>query len=466
MSYVNDLIKSIGNKTAASITKSEFCTIKNFYDSGSYIINGLLGGSFYKGIPSGVVSGWAGIQGSGKTYVLLKSVSEFLRNNKDRLVFVFESEGSYDKDRVVGLIGADVADRLIVIQVRTVEEFKIQIFKLLEGIEKAGNNRPVMIGLDSLGMLACQSDLDNAAKGKNTRSMQKQRIIKEIFTIISKPLKLMDIPLMMTNHVYTKIGSYVGGMEISGGMGFKFACRNIIEMLKRREKDGDKHIGTGITAIARKGLYVAEDKTKVKFAINFRGGISRYSGLYDFAIDNEICRKVSHGNQGTSYVFDELNLEITKADRRKKTAYDIFEPELLGYLNQKFMEEFVTTGEGGDTDETKEEKKTLVPEVATKKNKEVDLIEMIENTEEPVEETHIKETKNDVDDLIEEIVNVDQDGNSVYKLAIEDATKQISTLQKVISNKKTTKYGITKSKKKIKELNANINDLNKKIGKI
>ena len=346
MSYMKNLIKSMGNKTASKIADSDFCTIKNFYDTGVYIINGLLGGSFFKGLPSGVGAGFAGIYGCGKTYVLLKTASEFLKQTKKDggIVFIFESEGAYDRDRVIALVGEDVADRLVVIQIKTIEQFKTQIFKLLNEIEKQGNTKPIFLGLDSLGMLATESDLENAEKGKNVRNMQKQQLIKSMFTIISGIIKSLDIPLFMTNHVYEKIGSYVPGNEISGGNGFKFACRNIVEMIKRKEKnDKSIHIGTGVTAISRKGLYVKEDFCKVKFAINFRGGIGRYSGLFDYILDNDIAKKINRGPKGMTLVFEDFGgYEITKEDRKIKTLGEIFHEEFLHYLDDDFQKRLCT----------------------------------------------------------------------------------------------------------------------------
>ena len=408
MSYVNNLIKSLGNKTAAKITESDFCEIKKFYDTGVYILNGILGGSFFKGIPSGVVSGFAGRQGSGKTYVLLKAASEFLKHNKDGLVFIFESEGAYDKERVIRLVGKEESERLIVIQVRTIEKFKTQIFNLLNQIEKEGNLVPILLGLDSLGMLASESDLENAEKGKNVRNMQKQQIIKSLFTIISEPLKKLDIPLLMTNHVYTAIGSYVPSDEISGGMGFKFACRNIVEMKKRKEKDDNKnHIGTGITAIVKKGMYVAEDYTKLKFAINFKGGISRYSGLYDFILDWNIAKEVNKGSLGKTLVFPDFNnYEISKADRKNKKLGEIFYPEFLQYLDRKFQELFYTNSDSNVEEEINSE---------------------IEEELKEVEEL-VNDTENDK--LIEEQEKILKD-DSVSKYAKHKAKKKIKELKEI-----------------------------------
>ena len=428
MSYVKNLIKSLGNNTASKITESDFCEIKNFYDTGVYILNGIFGGSFFKGIPSGVVSGLAGRQGSGKTYALLKAASMFLRANKDALCFIFESEGSYDKERVIKLVGEDVADRLIVIQVRTIEKFKTQIFNLLKQIEKDGNPVPVLLGLDSLGMLASEVDLEYAAKGENKRNMQKQQIIKSLFTIISEPLKKMDIPLIMTNHVYTAIGSYAGGDEISGGMGFKFACRNIIEMKKRKEKDDNKnHIGTGVTAIVKKGMYVAEDFTKVKFAINFKGGISKYSGLYDFILDNNIAKEVNKGSLGKTLIFEDFdNYEITKADRKNKTMAEIFHPEFLKYLDKKFQELFYTNSDS-DVNEKVEE---LINE-DLKETKEI-----IENKK-PKKKSEKKLTKN---------------------INKKDKEKILKEQNKILKDDNSTKYAKYKAKKVIKELNQTISE--------
>ena len=88
-------------------TKNEYATIvKNgivgdlcgFVDSGSYLLNALISGSMFKGIPNNKVTLFSGPEGVGKSFILLSVISLYLKNNKDGVVVFFESESAQRKE--------------------------------------------------------------------------------------------------------------------------------------------------------------------------------------------------------------------------------------------------------------------------------------------------------------------------------------------------------------------------------
>ena len=52
-----------------------------------------------------------------------------------------------------------------------------------------------------------------------------------------------NIPMIVTNHTYDVIGSYVPTKEMGGGSGLKYAASTIIYLSKKKRKDGTAIVG-------------------------------------------------------------------------------------------------------------------------------------------------------------------------------------------------------------------------------
>ena len=67
--FLRDVIKQVGNEYASIVDDGvEAGDVDNFIDTGSFILNGLLSGSIYGGLPSNKITALAGESATGKTY--------------------------------------------------------------------------------------------------------------------------------------------------------------------------------------------------------------------------------------------------------------------------------------------------------------------------------------------------------------------------------------------------------------
>ena len=90
-----------------------------------------------------------------------------------------------------------------------------------------------------------------------------------------------NIPLIVTNHTYDVIGSYVPTKEMGGGSGLKYAASTIIYLTKKKEKDGKDVIGNIIKAKTHKSRLSKENKeVQVRLYYDERG-LDKYYGLLD-----------------------------------------------------------------------------------------------------------------------------------------------------------------------------------------
>ena len=294
MNFLKQIVKDSGNKFASIVDDGiEGADVDGFIDTGSYAFNALLSGSIHGGIANNKIIALAGESATGKTYFTLGIVSEFLKTNKDAIVLYFDSEQAVTSE-MFATRGVDPS-RVAVFPVATIEEFKTQcvgiVDKILEMDE--AERKPMMIVLDSLGMLSTEKEMNDSAEGKNVRDMTRAQGVKATFRVLTMKLGKAKIPMIMTNHVYAVIGSYVPMQERGGGAGLKYAASTIVYLSKKKEKNADGDI---IGSIIHCKLYksrLTKENQIVDVQLNYDSGLNRHYGLIDIAINAGIFKKVS-----------------------------------------------------------------------------------------------------------------------------------------------------------------------------
>ena len=279
MDFLKEIVKEIGDeytKVAADIEENE-----RFIDTGSYIFNGLVSGSIYGGVSSSRITAIAGESSTGKTYFSLAVVKNFLDNNPDGYCLYFDTEAAVNK----GLLesrGIDLS-RLVVVNVVTIEEFRSKALRAVDIYLKTSEEerKPCMFVLDSLGMLSTEKEIRDALDDKQVRDMTKSQLVKGAFRMLTLKLGQANIPLIVTNHTYDVIGSYVPTKEMGGGSGLKYAASTIIYLSKKKEKDQKEVIGNLIKAKTHKSRLSKENKeVQIRLYYDERG-LDRYYGLLE-----------------------------------------------------------------------------------------------------------------------------------------------------------------------------------------
>ena len=89
------------------------------------------------------------------------------------------------------------------------------------------------------------------------------------------------IPLIVTNHTYDVIGSYVPTKEMGGGSGLKYAASTIIYLSKKKEKSEKEVVGNIIKAKTAKSRLSKENKeVQIRLYYDERG-LDKYYGLLE-----------------------------------------------------------------------------------------------------------------------------------------------------------------------------------------
>jgi RecA/RadA recombinase len=333
------LMKETGNEYAGIAGDGiEAGDVTSFIDTGSHAFNALLSGSIYGGLPGNKVTALAGEPSTGKTFYAINICRQFLKDNPKGFVFYFESESAISKhmleEREVD------TKRLAIMPVATIQEFRTQAVKILDKyLEQKGERLPMLFVLDSLGNLSTQKEMEDIAEGKDTRDMTRAQLIRGAFRVLTLKLGKANVPLIVTNHVYDVVGSYMPMKKMGGGAGLEYAASTIIFLSKKKDKaldDDDGRTGAVITAHTKKARLTVEDK-KVETWLNYAKGLDQYYGLLGLAEQFGIAKKVS-----TRYEFPDGSKGFEKDI--KKNPHKYFTEEVLAAIDAGCKEEFLYGG--------------------------------------------------------------------------------------------------------------------------
>jgi RecA/RadA recombinase len=330
--FLKDIIKETGNEYASLVSEGSTGDVDSFIDTGSYIFNALLGGSIHRGLPSNKITAIAGESATGKTFFVLGLCKNFLDKNPDGGVIFFESESAITKEIIED---RDIdSSRMVVMPVTTVQEFRHQTIQVLDKYisQNKSERKPILLILDSLGMLSTTKEMEDTQAGKETRDMTRAQIVKAAFRVLTLKLAKAKVPLVITNHTYDVVGSMFPQKEMGGGSGLKYAASSIIYLSKKKEKDGTEIIGNIIHCKNYKSRLTKENKV-VDVRLTYDKGLDRYYGLLDLALKYGIFKQVS-----TRIELPDGSKTFGKTINNNPTKF--FTPEIIEQLDAVCAKEF------------------------------------------------------------------------------------------------------------------------------
>ena len=335
MDFLKDIVKEIGDeytKLAADIDDTE-----TYVDTGSFVLNALVSGSISGGVSGNKITAIAGESSTGKTFFSLAVVKNFLDTNPDAYCLYFDTEAAVNKSLLVSR-GIDL-NRFVVINVVTIEQFRQKALQAVDIYLKTSEDerKPCMFVLDSLGMLSTEKEIRDALDDKQVRDMTKSQLVKGAFRMLTLKLGQAKIPMIVTNHTYDVIGSYVPTKEMGGGSGLKYAASTIIYLSKKKEKDGTEVVGNLIKAKTAKSRLSKENKDVTIRLFYDHRGLDRYYGLLELGELGGLWKNVAG-----RYEMDGKKV-YAKAILKDPEIY--FTPEVMEQLDQIARKEF-SYGEG------------------------------------------------------------------------------------------------------------------------
>jgi RecA/RadA recombinase len=281
------LIKNSTIDLTSTLLDSKIFTKKDMIPTPVPMINVALSGSVDGGITPGLTM-LAGPSKHFKTGFALLMASSFLRKYKDGIVLFYDSEFGTPQSYFTTF--NIPFDSVVHTPITDIEELKFDIMAQMKELSREDR---VMIIIDSIGNLASKKEVDDALDGKSVADMSRAKQLKSLFRMITPHLSLKDIPMVVVNHTYKEIGLYPKDI-VGGGTGSYYSSDAIWILGRQQDKDADGINGYHFVINIEKSRYVKE-KSKIPITVSFNGGINRWSGLLDVALDGGYIVKPKAG---------------------------------------------------------------------------------------------------------------------------------------------------------------------------
>ena len=311
MKILDKIKKNSSIKDSAILSKSKFFTEKDMIPTSIPIINVALSGKLDGGLTPGLTM-WAGPSKHFKTAFSLLMAKSYLDKYEDAALLFYDSEFGTPQS-YFDAFGIDT-ERVLHTPITDVEQLKHDIMNQLQNIEKTDK---VIIVLDSIGNLASKKEVEDSIEGKSVADMSRAKQMKSLFRMVTPHLTIKDIPMIVVNHTYKEIGMFPKDI-VGGGTGSYYSADTIWILGRQQDKDGTEIVGYNFIINVEKSRYVRE-KSKIPVTVSFGGGINKWSGLLDIALEGNFVSKPSNGwyakvDQETGEVLEKKRFADTQTE--------------------------------------------------------------------------------------------------------------------------------------------------------
>ena len=309
--------------------RSGFTDPITWIDTGNFALNKMISGNFFRGIPLGAVTVFAGEPASGKSYIVSANiVRDALRQGIS--VVIVDTEDAL-RETWMRKLGVDTDDPNLMKEVwSTINQITDVIKEYTEGYIETNKIVPreeqpkVLFVIDSLGMLQTEAEIEQFEKGelKGDKGI-KAKALKMLVANCIRLFSGYEIGMVATNHTYKSQDMYHPDDVISGGSSFVYASSIVVSMNKKKLRETEKGKGTSTIGIISKAKCVKTRFSKpfeeVEIHIPYDRGMDPYSGLFDM-FEGKVLIK-----DGNRYVYTNKDGVEHKLFRKEMTPefYDM-----------------------------------------------------------------------------------------------------------------------------------------------
>ena len=284
---MDKLKKNSTIKDTAILTESKFFQTKDLIQTSVPALNVALSGRLDGGLTPGLTV-FAGPSKHFKTAFSLLLAKSYLDKYDDAIVLFYDSEFGTPQ-AYFDTFNIDTS-RVIHTPITDIEQLKHDVMSQMNGIERGDH---VIVIVDSVGNLASKKEVEDALDGKSVADMTRAKQMKSLFRMVTPHLTIKDIPMVVVNHTYQTMEMFSKAV-VSGGTGIYYSADNIYIIGRQQEKTGQDLTGYNFIINVEKSRFVRE-KSKIPVEVSFEGGISKWSGLLDMAMESGHVIKPSNG---------------------------------------------------------------------------------------------------------------------------------------------------------------------------
>ena len=346
MSLLEKLKKSSRTTGTDVLSDSKLFGEKELTTTSVPMVNVALSGSIDGGLASGLTV-LAGPSKHFKTSFALLMASAYLKKHKDAVLLFYDSEFGSPQSYFEAF---DVdTSRVLHTPVTNIEELKFDLVHQLNEIERKDK---VIVIIDSVGNIASKKEVEDAENMKSVADMTRAKALKGLFRMITPMLTLKDVPLLAINHTYMEQGLFPKQI-VSGGTGVMYSADNVWIIGRRQDKVGTEVVGYDFVVNVEKSRFVKE-KSKIPISVSWEGGIEKWSGLTEVALETGYVIKPKNGwyqakNPATG---EELSGNVRMKDTLKKEFWDnIFEnTDFASHIEKRYKIAYKSILSGAEND--------------------------------------------------------------------------------------------------------------------
>ena len=313
------------SKFRKSITKSidglgiGFNDPTDWISTGNYALNYLISGDFFRGIPLGKVTVFAGESGAGKSYICSGNIIRYAQE-QGIYVILIDSENALDEKWLLDLGVDTTSEKLLKLNMAMIDDVAKTISEFMKEYKSMpADERPkILFVIDSLGMLLTPTDVNQFEAGEMKGDMgRKPKALTSLVRNCVNMFGSYNVGLVCTNHTYASQDMFDPDDKISGGQGFVYASSIVVAMKKLKlkiDEDGNKVTDVlGIRAACKimKTRY-AKPFESVQVQIPYATGMAPTSGLVDMFEKMNVLTKSGNKLQYISKKTGEITSEFRK----------------------------------------------------------------------------------------------------------------------------------------------------------
>jgi len=324
---------------SAFLSESTLSSVDDWIDTGSMVLNALISGSLYGGIPNGRITQFAGPSGAFKTGVVLNIMAN--AQKKGLIPVIFDTEGAIDPESAAKF-GLDIT-KVKYVGCESVEQTRNAIHKFLTNVREKKQFGKFIIVIDSLANLNSEMELSRMDKDSMSADMGTfAKSIKSLLKRCTNMSTLTKTPIVITNHVYDDPSAMYPSLEknMPGGKAAVYLPSVTVQLARKLVKDSENkqvsdklsasqknYSGVVIRALTVKNRFIKQ-YLEGEFYLSFSKGIDKYFGLLEIMKGMGVV-----SNSGSSYTDWEGNkLGYYKSFSKN---IDLWETKLLPELEKR-----------------------------------------------------------------------------------------------------------------------------------
>ena len=330
------------NSNATTLEKNTLSNVTEWIDTGCLVLNSILSGSLYGGVPKGRITIFAGDSGCGKTFILNKILAH--AQQKGMVPVIFDTEVAVENEGAEN-VGLDTSN-VKYVPVDTVESCRNQIMAFLDEVEKEPElHGKFIISIDSLGNLASEKEINDAGANKGAMDMGlRAKQLKSMMRIITYKAAVTGTTVIASNHTYADPGALHPTLvkQQAGGSGPVYMASILVQMAAKKEKtdagntndealtESRNYSGVTLRMLTVKNRFIPAFLQGEAY-LNFKTGLEKYSGLKDIAVSHGIIQQ-----NGSTYSMGEKKLGYYKNWRNDEETWSNVLPKLESSISEKY----------------------------------------------------------------------------------------------------------------------------------